>query len=135
MTERTKYTRKDWTWKAAGVIITDGDKILTFRRKKRNIGLGLPCGFVEPGEFEGQAAIRECYEETGYRIRLLEDAPFIGTVNNIAVTTFRAEIEGWQDNPTHPEEGTPEWNTVENFRKEMTYEDYNNAVLNHFRIA
>ncbi len=137
MTEHKKYSKSDWTWKAAGVLILDkeNNKILAFRRKKRNPGLGLPCGFVEPGEYEEQAAIRECYEETGYRIRICQDTPYVGTVNNITVTTFLAEIEGWQDNPLCPDEGTPEWHSLESFWKEAVFVDYNKAVLDHFGVS
>ena len=135
MTERTKYFKKDWTWRAAGVLILDGDKVLAFNRAKRQPGLALPCGFVEPREPDDKAAIRECYEETGYRVRILEDAPYVSKVNNVTVTTYKAVIEGWQDNPSHPEEGMPEWHTVADFMEKTVFYDYNMAVLKHFGVS
>ncbi|MBA4494676.1 NUDIX domain-containing protein [Paenactinomyces guangxiensis] len=53
------------------VIIFDHDKRVLLQ-KRSDVGLwGLPSGHVEPGETVKNAAIREVWEETGLKVRIL----------------------------------------------------------------
>lgn len=68
---------------AAGVVILNpGGDILLVRElgtpgQRQKAGLWhIPSGSVEPGENPQDAAVREAYEETGLRVRLLR---FLGT--------------------------------------------------------
>jgi ADP-ribose pyrophosphatase YjhB (NUDIX family) len=59
---------------AAGVIVQQGAKVLLVRRTnnpKRGFWT-LPVGFVDAGEDPAQAAVRECFEETGLHIRITD---------------------------------------------------------------
>ena len=61
----------------------------------------FPKGHLEPGESPADAAVREVYEETGYRVGNLRPA---GTLrytsaeeNAVEVALFRADVEGYDD--------------------------------------
>jgi 8-oxo-dGTP diphosphatase len=58
-----------------GAAILDGDKLLAARRLEPPElagGWELPGGKVDPGETDEQALVRECREELGVLIRLLD---------------------------------------------------------------
>ena len=56
---------------AAILIERDGKVLLVKRGNAPERGKWtLPAGFVDAGEDPGQAAVRECYEETGLRVRV-----------------------------------------------------------------
>jgi ADP-ribose pyrophosphatase YjhB (NUDIX family) len=54
------------------VIIEMGDGVVLIRRSNPPPGWALPGGFVEYGESLESAAVREAFEETGLRVKLLE---------------------------------------------------------------
>ena len=57
------------------VPITFGDEVVCirqFRHGSEEITLEIPGGLVDAGEDPGEAAARECLEETGYRANELE---------------------------------------------------------------
>lgn len=53
---------------------TNSDKFLFIKHKKLKKWLP-PGGHVEENELPDEAAIRECYEETGLKVRLVGDHP------------------------------------------------------------
>ncbi len=58
-----------------GAAILDGDRLLAARRLEPPElagGWELPGGKVDPGETDEQALVRECREELGVQIRLLD---------------------------------------------------------------
>jgi 8-oxo-dGTP diphosphatase len=58
-----------------GAAILDGDRLLAARRSEPAHlagGWELPGGKVDPGETDEQALLRECREELGVTIRLLD---------------------------------------------------------------
>ena len=65
---------------ADGVVIfaaDDQDRIVLIRQYRYPVGrfvYELPAGLVEPGEDPRQAAVRELFEETGFRTRLIPGA-------------------------------------------------------------
>ena len=66
---------------AAGVIVEKSGYIVLIERAKepRKGALGLPGGFVEPGERAEDAALRECREEIGWAPPRLD---FLGSYPN-----------------------------------------------------
>ena len=67
----------DWTYfadpkvAAAGLIEKDGKVLLVRRAIDPMRGLwSLPAGFIDAGEDPMNAVERECFEETGFRVRI-----------------------------------------------------------------
>ena len=69
---------------AAGIILhTDSRVIVLERRIDPGKGLwGLPGGFLDAGESAEEGAVRECFEETGIRVRQ-DDLKFLVSRPNI----------------------------------------------------
>ena len=66
----------NYEYSCGAVVFTRVDDIphyLLVRAKDQPVGChGFPKGHMEPGETETQTALREIFEETGVRVRLLE---------------------------------------------------------------
>jgi 8-oxo-dGTP pyrophosphatase MutT (NUDIX family) len=66
---------RDW---AVATFVVWRDQVMLHRHAKLN--LWLPCGgHVEPGELPDEAAVREVWEESGVRVRLLGNPPVAAT--------------------------------------------------------
>jgi 8-oxo-dGTP pyrophosphatase MutT (NUDIX family) len=119
---------------AAGVLIIENGLILAIERDDGR--LGFPCGKIEPGETPAQAAVRECREETGCEVRLLDyiRPPYVGldVVDQNMVSLHRARILK-RGRPTTPGEGSPVWVTSGRLLT-ATYADYNLAAFKHFEV-
>ena len=105
-----------------GAAILDGDRLLAARRREPPElagGWELPGGKVDPGETDEQALVRECHEELGVVIRLLDrvgdDWP-MGATASLRVWTAEV-VEGTpQPLEDHSELrwlGSGEWYDVE----------------------
>jgi 8-oxo-dGTP pyrophosphatase MutT (NUDIX family) len=119
---------------AAAVIVLLDSKILAFRRKKDG-QIGLPCGMMEEGESIEETAIRECFEETGYEVKILSDQePFIGfdPKGEKVVACFVGHIVS-EGEPTHSHEGDVIWVDPAELL-DSGYGDYNKRALEHFSI-
>ena len=76
----------------AGAVIFDGPRILLVQRG-RQPAMGqwsVPGGHVEPGESPAEAAVRETFEETGLRVRVVRH---VGTVSRQASDVDEFVIE------------------------------------------
>ena len=66
----------NYEYSCGAVVFTRMDGVpnyLLVRAKDQPVGChGFPKGHMEPGETEEQTALREIFEETGVRVRLLE---------------------------------------------------------------
>lgn len=60
--------------KSCGIIpfINKDSKTQVLLIKQNNDVIGFPKGHVEPNETEEQTALRECLEETGLKVRIIE---------------------------------------------------------------
>lgn len=63
---------------------------------------GLPSGKVEPGETDQHAALRELYEETGYRataqeLEQLGEHEFSGSDSSYTFVTYRVKLNNPYD--------------------------------------
>lgn len=88
------------------VIIETPGGIVLIRRKNPPPGWALPGGFVEYGESLECAARREAFEETGLRIRLLEQFhtysepsrdPRFHTISTVFLATAQGPPDGGDD--------------------------------------
>jgi 8-oxo-dGTP diphosphatase len=90
------------------------------------VGIG---GHVEPGETDGEAAVREVFEETGISVDLedLEDAGAVHFVFparpewNMSTRLFTARA--WQGEPTDSDEVLPEWFRTDTLPVERMWQD------------
>ena len=57
--------------KSAGGVVVESNKVLIIHWKSQNT-FELPKGAIEKGENERDAAVREVYEETGYKVRIVK---------------------------------------------------------------
>lgn len=120
--------------RAAGVLIEDtkGNVLGFLRSDPQRPGVALPCGGVDPGERDEDAAKRECLEETGYTVELYPN-PFqsIEKRDGVVTTIYRAKIVGARRPPTHTHEGEPQW-VPRNTLLMGPYGDYNARMLAYF---
>lgn len=74
-TEKAQKTYRD----RSSVVVIHKNKILGFHAvdpTSKAPYFFLPGGSIEPGENAVQSAARECMEETGYKVRILEETAF-----------------------------------------------------------
>ena len=77
---RTFHRIQSQSWTQIIPITGEGQIVLIrqFRHGAQRVTLEIPGGLVDPGEDPAEAAMRECLEETGYRVRHAEP---LGVVN------------------------------------------------------
>src|SRR5262245_30832373 len=65
------YRIRSQDWTQIVPITRDGHIVLVrqYRHGAERLTLEIPGGLIDPGEDPGEAALRECLEETGYRGR------------------------------------------------------------------
>lgn len=66
--EHPKYSLRP----SSGVVVLDDKGRVLLIHRTDDGTWGLPGGGVESGETWSQAAVRECQEETGWRVRIIE---------------------------------------------------------------
>tara|TARA_B100000902_G_scaffold223365_1_gene212189 strand:- start:3602 stop:4024 length:423 start_codon:yes stop_codon:yes gene_type:complete len=76
---------------AAGGIVFYNDLILLVKNKRNDVGneksfWGYPKGHLENGEKPADAAVREVYEETGFKVEICSETP-------IAESRYEIELE------------------------------------------
>lgn len=113
--------------KAFGVSVLihkDGMFLGVARRKDPN-DFGLPGGKVDANETEEEAAIRECFEETGVKISNLKEVNR-RNVGPDEACTFTCD---WENDPaTQPGEPECKWVTAETLTKGV-FGEYNSNLL------
>lgn len=70
-----------------GILIED-EKILTVSRKDDHTKIGLPGGKVERGELPQAAIIRECFEETGMKVKINSVDSFADNIDDFYVICY-----------------------------------------------
>ena len=94
--------------KASTILLIKDGKILSVSRKNNHSQKGLVGGKVDPGETFKEAAIREAYEETGYKCYNLKPV-FTRRDGDFMAVVYLADFD---DNETHiseKETGLVEW--------------------------
>src|SRR5579864_4267295 len=78
---------------AAGVIcMSKAGRILMMRRTDGE-GWAFPGGGIEEGETPADAALRECFEETGYTLKKVSGPLMRRIKNGVDFTTFLGDCE------------------------------------------
>ena len=121
-----------YTKKAAMVLAFNQGKILAVSRKNDATKFGLAGGKVDPGETFLEAAIRECYEETG--LEAFCPIPIFsrmepGDIDFYAVV-FLVQWKGEIHKIDEEETGVVKWATWEEL-EEGPFGDYNKALRQH----
>lgn len=121
---------------AAGVLVQAEGKVLGFRHLMKNPGcIGVPGGKLEGNETPAEAAIRECLEETGYFVEILDMEPYIDLSSNgkFVMHVFLARIVATTE-ASHPEEGTKAWTAPEVLASDSVYGEFNTKMLTYFGV-
>ena len=120
--------------KAAMVLCFNQGKVLSVSRKNDHTKKGLAGGKVDPGETFMQAAIRECFEETGLEAFCL--IPIFsrmepGDVDFFAIV-YLAQWKGEIHKTSDKESGIVEWVEWDEL-KEGPFGVYNQALHTHLK--
>jgi 8-oxo-dGTP pyrophosphatase MutT (NUDIX family) len=110
----------EWVGIVAGCLLKDGNKYLLVQEKQQKVyGLwNLPAGYVNKGESVEEAAVRETYEETGFRVKL---GTQIGLFHEAAGTPvkhiFEAEVIGGALHTDPEEQLDVQWLAFDQIKK------------------
>jgi len=76
---RTFHRLQTADWVQILPITSDGEAVLVrqYRHGTQRVTLEMPGGLMDPGEDAATAALRECFEETGYRARTARPLGFV----------------------------------------------------------
>jgi 8-oxo-dGTP pyrophosphatase MutT (NUDIX family) len=76
---RTFHRIQTADWVQILPITASGEAVLVrqYRHGTQRITLEMPGGLIDPGEAPAPAALRECFEETGYRARVAQPLGFV----------------------------------------------------------
>ena len=111
---------------AAGGIVFYDNSIIIVKNKRGDISLnksfwGFPKGHLEDGEKPAEAAVREVYEETGFRVKLNSNKP-------IAESRYDINLE---DGVIHKTVWFYEMKVINAFEKEPDNEIEELAIVNY----
>lgn len=88
---------------AGSVVERDGRYLMVQAKPEPAYGKwGIPAGYMDPGETEKAAAVREAAEATGYEIEIIEEIGRFPDTKKLRVA-FRAQVVGG-DRRVQPEE-------------------------------
>jgi 8-oxo-dGTP pyrophosphatase MutT (NUDIX family) len=113
------------------VLIEKDGKVLAVARRKDPNDFGLPGGKVDEGETEIEAAIRECFEETGLKISNLKEIQRDDCSGDLAAT-FSCDYEG--EPSTQPGEPICKWVEPEALMRGC-FGEYNTKLFNKLKIG
>jgi ADP-ribose pyrophosphatase len=76
---RTFHRIRTVDWVQILPITTSGEAVLVrqYRHGAQRITLEMPGGLIDPGEDPATGALRECFEETGYRASIARPLGFV----------------------------------------------------------
>jgi len=110
----------------AVVVIGDDGSILVTARHNDFTNFGLPGGKIEPGETARNAAIRECFEETGIQVTSLVPVYARRATTHYCVTYLVLEVAPENHLKAGHKECTPLWiNSASLFLESCHYRQYN----------
>lgn len=121
---RKRFFKKKTAF-GVSVLIKNHGRILAVARRADPTDFALPGGKVDPGETEEEAAIRECFEETGLMISNLKEV----IRRQVGPDTGVTFICDWVGTPmTQPGEPECKWVEPETLTKGV-FGEYNTALL------
>lgn len=117
---------------SAGGVVVDGDKVLTIEWRSKD-AIEFPKGTVEATESPEQTAIREIFEETGYKVKIIElidsvHYEFERDMKHYQKTVDFFLMELVDDNEPTPQREDGEdfenlWLSIDDARKLLTHDD------------
>lgn len=117
-----------------GILIEDG-KILTVSRKNDHTKLGLPGGKVDRGELPQSAIIRECFEETGMKVKINSLESFADNIDDFYVICYPLIREDFTVEETAIEEtGKVEFVEIKKLLDSSPFAEYNKKAFEYFGI-
>lgn len=114
------------------LIMNDNGEILSVSRKDDKDDIGLPGGKVDPGETPLEAALRELFEETGYKIGDPRYAHLIyhaETGGKLAVA-YQIPFNGIKQVQLPEETGIVAWVLPSVLAESKTFGEYNCGLFN-----
>lgn len=115
----------------AVLVMNDEGKLLSVSRKDDKTDFGLPGGKVEPGETPIEAAFRELFEETGYKIINPQYAKMIyhAEIGNELSVTYQVALAGITREKIPTETAEVEWHNPEVLANSKTFGEYNKGLF------
>jgi 8-oxo-dGTP pyrophosphatase MutT (NUDIX family) len=89
---------------AFAAVFDSQGRVLVVQERKRPFRFGFPGGRIEPGERAAEAAVRECWEETGVRVTVEHLVGSYAFANGLEAHVFRCRLNGSAD--VRAEEGS-----------------------------
>lgn len=114
------------------LVMNDDGNVLSVSRKDDPNDVGLPGGKVEPGETPIEAAIRELYEETGYKIIDARYAQLVYHAEDGAgklAVTYTIPVGALKKVNEPTEKGVVEWLNPSVLAKGKTFGEYNRGLF------
>jgi 8-oxo-dGTP pyrophosphatase MutT (NUDIX family) len=118
---------------SCGTIIIKNKSVLLIRQNQGHIS--FPKGHVEEGETHQETALRETYEETGIKAKIISNKEYIVNYDtkegiNKNVIFFLAEV--LEDGDMHPQECEIRevfWTPIDDAAELLTYDNMKNLWL------
>ena len=117
---------------ASCVLIKNDQGLYLALERSDGKGFGFPGGKVDPGETFLEAAIRECFEETGHVVSCdLSVEPYTAICGSHMAATYMAKTAAI-GTPTHSHEGKVVWATKGQLINKSEFGQYNKDCLDYF---
>lgn len=118
---------------SACVLVERNGLFLGVSRKDNPNDFGLPGGKLDEDETLAECTKRECMEETGYSVSILDlSDPYVAVDGEYTVSTFRAIMRSCGRVKTNASEtGVVQWVTKEQLMNSY-FGEYNTKMLKYF---
>lgn len=117
-----------------GILIEDG-KILTVSRKDDHTKIGLPGGKVDRGELPQSAIIRECFEETGMKVKINSLDSFADNIDDFYVICYiLSRVSDEVHEISEEETGKVEFVEIKKLLDSSPFAEYNKKAFEYLGV-